>query len=58
VLIAMSTDRDCQGKPGSSILSMDDQCGWVALLSINKQDDHLAIAIISSVVWAGTVGVG
>jgi hypothetical protein len=53
----MSTDRDCQGKPGSSILSMDNQCGWVTLISINKQNDHLAITIIGSMVWAGTVGV-
>jgi hypothetical protein len=57
MLVAMFTHWARQGKPGPAILSMDDHCGWVALLSINKHDDHLAIAIISSVVRAGTIGV-
>ena len=52
----MSTHRDCQGKPGSSILSMDNQCGWVDLISINQQDNHLAITVIGFMVRAGTVG--
>jgi len=37
---------------------MDNQRGWIALISINKHDDHLAIAIIGSVVRTRTIGVG
>ncbi|OGO75486.1 MAG: hypothetical protein A3K41_03360 [Chloroflexi bacterium RIFOXYD12_FULL_57_15] len=39
------------------ILSMDNQCDRFTLISINQQNDHLAIAVIGSVVRAGTVGV-
>jgi hypothetical protein len=56
MLIAMSIDRDCQRERGSFLLPMDNQCGWIALLSINKHDDHLAIAIIGSMVRTGTLG--
>ena len=58
MLIAASTTRACEGKPGPSILSMDNQRGRITLFSINKQNDHLAVAIVGSMVGAGTVGVG
>ena len=58
VLIAVSIDRDCQRKPGSSFLSMNNQCGRIALITINKHDDHLAIAIIGSMMRAEAIGVG
>jgi hypothetical protein len=56
VLIVVSIDRDCQREPGSSFLSMNNQCGRVALITINKHHDHLAIAIIGSMMWAETIG--
>jgi hypothetical protein len=33
---------------------MDDQRGGIILLAVNKQDNHLTITFISSVVGAGT----
>ena len=56
VLVAMSIDRACQGERGPSCLPMDNQCGWIALISIYKHDDHLAIAIIGSMLRTGTLG--
>jgi hypothetical protein len=45
-----------QRNPGSAILAMDDQRSRIILLAIDKQDHHLTIAVIRSVMWAGTVG--
>jgi hypothetical protein len=58
VLIAMSIDRDCQREPGSSFLSMNNQCGRIALITINKHHDHLTIAVIGSMMRAEAIGVG
>jgi hypothetical protein len=57
VLVGTLADRACQRNPGSAILTVDNQCGRIILLAIYKQDHHLTIAIIGSVVWAGTIGV-
>jgi hypothetical protein len=47
----------CQRNPGSAILPMDDQRSRIILFAIYKQDHHLTIAVIRSVVWARTVRV-
>jgi len=48
--------RICQRQPSSVILSVNDQCNQIVCLLINKQHNHLTIAAIRSVVWAGTIG--
>lgn len=44
-------------EPGPAVLSMKYQRSRCIALPINEQDDHLAIAILSSVMRAGTAGV-
>jgi hypothetical protein len=56
-LVGTLADRACQRNPGSAILTVDDQCGRIILLPINEEDDHLTIAIIGSMLWAGAIGV-
>jgi hypothetical protein len=57
VLVAMTIDWDCQRERGFSLLSMDNQCGRIALISIDKDNDHLAIAVIGAMMRAGTARV-
>jgi hypothetical protein len=47
----------CQRNPRPAILTMDNQSSRILLLAIYKQNNHLASAIIRSVMWAGTIGV-
>ncbi|WKZ35007.1 MAG: hypothetical protein QY332_15435 [Anaerolineales bacterium] len=56
-LIAVSIDRDCQGDPGFAILPVDNQCDRTDLLLIDKEDDHLTVAIRGSMMGAGTIWV-
>jgi hypothetical protein len=56
-LIAVSINRDCQGYPGLAILPVDNQRDRTDLFLIDKEDDHLAVAICGSMMRAGTIWV-
>jgi hypothetical protein len=57
MLVEAFPHRTCQRNPGPAILPMEDQRSRIILLAIYKQDHHLTIAVICSMVWARTVRV-
>jgi len=56
-LIAVSINRNCQGDPGFAILPVDNQRDRTDLFLIDKEDDHLAVAIRGSMMGTGTIWV-
>ncbi|MBI5953660.1 MAG: hypothetical protein HY865_18555 [Chloroflexi bacterium] len=43
------------GKPGLPIISVQDQCDWFCISSINQQDHHLTVTLIRSMIWAWAI---
>jgi len=55
VAVRVLQGRIGQRKPGFSILPMDNQSSGIRMLPINEEDNHLAVAVICTVVRAGTI---
>jgi hypothetical protein len=49
--------RGRKGKPGFALLSVNDKREGITLLLINKENDHLAIAVLRAVIRAGAIRV-
>jgi hypothetical protein len=54
----VSVDWDRQRDPGFAILPVDNQSDGTNLFLIDKEDDHLAVAIRGPMMRAGTIWVG